>query len=350
MGERGDVIRTMQRALSARGHGSAAAEQVIYEPQAVDSRALIGRVIERGLSDELNDRHYLIVEAIDGRVNYIHIGRSDFADAPAAGSIVRIEPVRLGVREADRTVVAIAEANGGRYDVDLHLNYDPTATQAFAEAHVRRLEAIRRWGGGVEREPDGTWRIAPNHLQQAAAFEAARAKDRPVAVEILSSEPLEKLIEADAATWLDRELVAATPEPLRDAGFGHDVAAAQAARRQWLIAQELAEEQSGETRYRSNLLEVLRRRELLRVADQLSEKLTMPFAETEPSEHIQGILRQRLDLISGRFALVERSRDFTLVPWRPVLERRIGKEVSGILREGGVSWTIGRGRSGPSIS
>jgi hypothetical protein len=28
-----------------------------------------------------------------------------------------------------------------------------------------------------------------------------------------------------------------------------------------------------------------------------------------------------------------------------VLERHVGKEVSGIMREDGVSWTIGRGRS-----
>jgi hypothetical protein len=95
---------------------------------------------------------------------------------------------------------------------------------------------------------------------------------------------------------------------------------------------------------------VLRRRELLRVAGQLSQELNLPFVHTASGEHVEGILRQRIDLISGRFALVERATDFTLVPWRPVMERHIGKEVSGIVREVGVSWTIGRGRSGPSIS
>lgn len=43
---------------------------------------------------------------------------------------------------------------------------------------------------------------------------------RAVAVTVLSAEPLGKLIGADAATWLDRELVAPEPTPLRDAGFG----------------------------------------------------------------------------------------------------------------------------------
>jgi hypothetical protein len=55
-------------------------------------------------------------------------------------------------------------------------------------------------------------------------------------------------------------------------------------------------------------------------------------------------------MASGRHALVERSRDFTLVPWRPVLERQLGKPVAGIMRDGGINWTLGRQRSGPSIS
>nr|WP_274609143.1 MULTISPECIES: DUF3363 domain-containing protein [unclassified Mesorhizobium] len=44
-----------------------------------------------------------------------------------------------------------------------------------------------------------------------------------------------------------------------------------------------------------------------------------------------------------------KSREFTLVPWRPVLERHIGKKVSGIVSGEGISWTIGRQRSGPSV-
>ena len=49
-------------------------------------------------------------------------------------------------------------------------------------------------------------------------------------------------------------------------------------------------------------------------------------------------------------AMIERSRDFTLVPWRPVLDGHEGRAVSGVLRPAGVSWTLGRGRGGPSVS
>jgi hypothetical protein len=37
------------------------------------------------------------------------------------------------------------------------------------------------------------------------------------------------------------------------------------------------------------------------------------------------------------------------VPWRPVLDRHLEKQVSGIMRGDTINWTIGRQR-GPSIS
>jgi len=350
MGERGDIIRTMQRALGQRGLMPAAAEQTIFDPTSPGTRSLIGRVVARGLSDEIEDRHYLIVEATDGRTHYVDIGRGENVESLSDGAIVRIAPVEANIREVDRTIAAIAVANGGRYDIDAHLRHDPGATQAFAQTHVRRLEAMRRITRNVEREPDGTWIIAPDHLDRAAAHEAARAKACPVSVEMLSSHPLENLVDADAATWLDKELIASTPEPLRDAGFGHDVREAQARRRRWLVAQGLAADEDGRTIFHSDMIATLRRRELLRVANELADELELPFREHHDGSRIEGVYRRSVDLVSGRFALIEKSREFTLVPWRPVLDRQLGKSVAGMMRGEGISWRFGRQRSGPNIS
>jgi len=350
MGERGDIIRTLQRAYTARGIAPAAADLAIYEPAARDARPIIGRVLERGLSDEHKDRHYLLVEATDGRTHYVDIGKGEALAPMPAGAVVRIAPERPAVREVDRTIAAVAAANGGRYDIDAHLRHDPTATEAFAETHVRRLEAMRRRSGAVERLSDGSWTIAPDHLDRAAAYEAARAREAPVRVETLSAEPLERLVDADAATWLDRELVAASPEPPRAAGFGQAVRDAQGQRRQWLVAQGLAEEQANGTAFAPGLIDTLRRRELLRVAAQLSGQLGLPFRETPEGARVEGVYRRPVELLSGRHALIEKSREFTLVPWRPVLDRHVGKTVSGRVRGDSISWTIGRGRSGPVIS
>ncbi len=350
MGERDDIIRSMQRAYAARGTAPALADQVIYDPAAPGARPLVGRIVHRGLSDEIADRYYIIVEATDGRSHYVDIGKGENVESHAPGAIVRISPVEVGIRASDQTVADVAAANGGRYSIDAHLRHDPAATEAFAEAHVRRLEAMRRLTRNMERDPDGSWVIASDHLDRATAYEIARAKDQPVTVETLSPLPLEKLVGAEAATWLDRELVVSSPEPLRDAGFGHDARQAQMRRQQWLVAEGLAEERGGQFSYSSGMLATLQRRELLRVAQGLSEELGLPFAEPKVGERIDGIYRQSVDALSGRYALIERSRDFTLVPWRPVLDRHAGKAVSGIMRDTGVSWTLGRQRSGPSIS
>ncbi len=93
----------------------------------------------------------------------------------------------------------------------------------------------------------------------------------------------------DGATWLDRELIADRPEPLRDAGFGGEVRTAQALRRQWLIDQQLAAEVGDGTQYRPDMLTTLQRRELLRVAGQLSDELGLGFAEARSGDRIEGV-------------------------------------------------------------
>ena len=350
IGERGDIIRTMQRELTARKLDRAAVDRVIYDPVAKEATPIIGRVVMRGLADEREDRHYLLVDGIDGRTHYAEIGKGELVDTIPENAIVRIAPREGGIRAVDRTIDEIAAANGGRYSIDAHLKHDPTASERFAETHVRRLEAMRKISGVVEREPDGSWIIAPDHLARVERFEAMQFRDHPVAIETLSAIPLDKLPGTDAATWLDRELVAEAPVPVRDAGFGHEVRSAQAMRRQWLITEQLADEQDGQTVYRRGMLAALQRRELLRVARQLSDKLGVPFAEAREGEAVQGRLVRAVEMTSGRHALIERSRDFTLVPWRSVLDRHVGKSVSGIMRDGGINWTLGRQRSGPSVS
>lgn len=349
MGERGDIIRTMQRAYAARENAPAIVDRLIYDP-ATAQRPLIGRVVERGLADEYADRHYVIVDAIDGRTHYAEIGKGEAVSPIPNDAIVEIAPRSGGVRPVDHTIAEVAAANGGRYSIDAHLRHDPSASERFAESHVRRLEAMRRATRNIEREPDGSWIITPDHLDKVAQFEARQLRDRPVTVETLSAVPLDKLLTAEAATWLDRELTADDSLPVRDAGFGREVRAAQAVRRQWLVAEQLAGERDGRTVYRRGMLATLQRRELLRIASQLTDQIGKPFFEAKSGESIQGRLVRPIEMTSGRHALVERSRDFTLVPWRPVMERHIGKSVSGIMREGGASWTFGRQRSGPNIS
>jgi type IV secretory pathway VirD2 relaxase len=349
MGERGDIIKTMHREMARDGVARGAADYAIYDRASPDAERLVGRIVARGLADELNDRHYLIVDGVDGRTHYVDIGKGDAVEPVPEGAIVAVEPKRIAAREVDRAVADIAAANGGRYSIDIHMRHDPTATAGFAETHVRRLESMRRLSGAVERQPDGTWIIAPDHLDRAATHERTLVRMNPVVIETLSALPLDRQVGANGATWLDRELVSDAATQTYNSGFGREVAAALVRRQQWLIEQELAREEQDCIIYRANMLGLLRQRELTRVAGQLSEELGLSYAETQPGDRIEGVYRRAVNLASGRFALIEKSREFTLVPWRPVLERNLGRQVAGISRGETISWTLGRQRSEPSI-
>lgn len=338
LGERGDIIKTMHRAMTQARIERAPADYAIFD-SAVPNARLVGRLVERGLSDENNDRHYLIVDGIDGRSHWVDVGDGEPVEQVSAGTVVAIAARRAEPKRADRTIADIAEQHGGRYSAELHRQHDPSTSGAYVAAHVRRLEALRR-ANIVAREADGSWRIPAGFIKAVEVHEQAQSRHRPVAVEVLSTMPVQRQVGADAETWLDRELVAEAPSSVRDTGFGREVKGALAQRRQWLIEQGLAEERQDQVVYRANLLAILRRRELTRVAAQISGELGLPYAEAGDTKRIEGTYRRRLDLVSGRFAVIERARDFTLVPWRPVLDRNLGKTVAGTARRANISWGL----------
>jgi type IV secretory pathway VirD2 relaxase len=341
MGRRGDIIATLEREVRSRSPSVSPMDYAVYDPAVGHREPIVGQVLTRGLSDEETDREYLIVDAIDGRAHYVEIGEGVGTDMSIReGAIVRISPTPVEAREVDRTVAEIGARNGGRYGEDIHHLHDPTASERFVQAHVRRLEALRRGKAGVEREADGSWKIAPDHVERAEQYERARSAREPVRVDVLSVLGLDEMPKHDGITWLDEDASLSQLERL-GGGFGAKVADALRQRQQWLVEQRLADE--------PDMLEKLRTRELQRVARQLSRELGLGYAEAAPGDPIEGIYRRPVQVGCARMALIENSREFTLVPWRPVLEPRIGREVSGVMRGRDVSWTFGRERSGPEI-
>ena len=343
-GERGDIIKAMHRAMT---EAKLERSPQLYTIHGRTSAPIVGRVVARGLADEQGDRRYLVIDGLDGRSHCADIGEAE--GSFPVGSIVRLSNRSTEPRQVDRTVAEIAGANEGRYSIDIHLQHDPTASEAFAATHVRRLEAIRRTTGAVERERDGTWTIAPDHLDRVADYEQRLAQARPLAIETLSTVPIERQIAADGATWLDRQLTREVNPECADHGFGRDVRQALVRRQQWLIEQGLMQRDGDDVRFRKNILAVLRQRELRQVGSQLEAEIGKTYVDPIAGVRVDGVYRRAVDLASGRFALIEKSREFTLVPWRPALERHIGRAVSGMPHGDEFDWTIGRGRGGPSL-
>jgi hypothetical protein len=208
---------------------------------------------------------------------------------------------------------------------------------------VRRLEALRR-GGAVERLEDGRWQIPDDYLERARRYDLRRGHVAALEVRVLSDLPLDKLATAEGATWLDRQLVGREKESLAETGFGQTVREALDRRVEHLVEQELAQRRGTRTLFATNLLGTLRDRELARFAAGFAEESGMDYRRIAEGDHIEGIYRRRVVFTSGTFALIDNGREFSLVPWRPILERSLEQRVSGVVRGSGISWQIGRER------
>lgn len=156
---------------------------------------------------------------------------------------------------------------------------------------------------------------------------------------------IEAQIKADGATWLDRQMVSRTPQPLAPAGFGAELIAAADRRRAHLETQGLAHRQDGRLVPVRDLVATLRRRELDRIAGNLRAETGAARTELETGDAVRGAYTRRLDLASGRFAMIDDGLGFQLVPWTRALDAKLGQEVKGTITPGGgVDWVLGRKR------
>lgn len=343
MGERGDIIRTMQRAMSGQQR-----ELAVFQTGG-DGRAIVGRIVGKGLADELYDKGYLIVDGTDGKAHYVALPpRSELEQYPT-GAVVEVKG-SADVRAAERNIATLAV--DGVYRTDHHLavargqgtpDRDPREVVA---AHVRRLEALRR-AGVVEREAEGVWRVPGNLAERGRDYDAQRLGSG-VAVELKSYLPIERQARVIGATWLDQLLIG-SGRRLGDLGFGAEVKDALRERADFLAEQGLAERRGQRVLLARDLLATLRERELAKVAHDIAADTGLEHRPVADGQRVAGIYRRSVILASGRYAMLDDGVGFSLVPWRPVIEQRLGQQLVATVRGGGVSWEIGRKR-GMSIT
>ena len=86
LGVRGDIIKTMHRAMTGAGHepdvsGFALHGDAVAEP-------VLGRLVARGLHDELKGSAYAIVEGVDGRTHHLRFSDLEMTGDARPGAIV----------------------------------------------------------------------------------------------------------------------------------------------------------------------------------------------------------------------------------------------------------------------
>lgn len=88
LGERGDIIKRIHRVLTDRGIERGAGAYVLAA-ESLDT-PIVGRLIARGLDDELKGTAYAVVDGVDGRTHHIRLSDLDAAGDSAPGSIVEL--------------------------------------------------------------------------------------------------------------------------------------------------------------------------------------------------------------------------------------------------------------------
>ena len=95
-----------------------------------------------------------------------------------------------------------------------------------------------------------------------------------------------------------------------------------------------------------NLLSTLRGRELAAAGKVIQHQTGLVHRPLRDGERANGVYRRSVQLTSGRFAMLDDGMGFSLVPWRPVVEQRLGQQVSAIVRGSSVTWDMGRRQLG----
>jgi type IV secretory pathway VirD2 relaxase len=336
MGERGDIIRTMQRALTR----DPSAYRIFDPSQATEP--LTGRVAGKGLHGELHEQGYVIVDGLDGRAHYATFAIDVDIATLSIGAIVEVRGA--ATRSSDRTI--LATANQGIYRSDDHLRALRTDSQirntdAVVQAHVRRLEALRR-GGVVERLSDGVWKIPTDLPERGRAYDLKRLGG--ATIDIRCHLPIERQAKAIGATWLDQQLVKGTAQ-WPNTEFGSGIRQALAEREDFLVDQGLAHRVNARVLLVQNLLATLRDREMAETVTRIEATTQLLHRPALDGVRVSGTYRESIQLASGRFAMLDDGVGFSLVPWRPVIEKRLGQQVGAVVDGSRVNWELGRSRS-----
>lgn len=266
LGTRGDIIRTMGKALADHGQSRPLDSYDIVTT--APSKPIVGRLIDKGLHDEVAGTAYAVIDGTDGRTHHVRLpGLEALEHSAPIGGIVELRAVSRPNAPSPMLILAT------RSDLDL----------------------------------------------------AAQARAR-------------------GATWLDHRLIE-RGAGIADAGFGAEVKRAMDSRADHLVREGLARRYGERIVFERGLLDTLRRGELDAAGTEIAGRTGLIYRPVAPGAKVAGAYRQRLTLASGRFAMIDDGLGFSLVPWSPGLEHRLGRQVAGVVRDsGGIDWSLGRKR------
>jgi len=345
--ERKEIVAAIHRAMEQSGveigqpmRPEFVTERNMFDPNREGANPVTGIVRHFGRPDDTRPGGFVLIENLKGSPVFSKVGEDETFESLKRGQVITLKPHARGARPIDYSIAEYAAGHHGVYSEVSHATQSDRVSPAYAQAHVRRLEALRR-KNLVSRQADGSWRIPSDYLERAADYEVQRTRRMPAGLERDSQLTLRQMERAEGVTWLDTTLSNDGVDNERAPNFK------AAFEKRLARLRGMGFETGIDGKLPSQTIETLKAMDLRSAAEHLEREVGKPYSEIGSARQVDGIYRGSIDRPSGKFAVIERSREFTLVPWRPVMEKRLGQSISGRISAGGISWDV-TGRKGPS--
>lgn len=317
----------------------------VYSLKDGEGSVITGRIIDKGIMDELYDRKYVVVQDMATRLHFVPVGEARTYDAVEKGSLVTIKPGDQSTGKADHNIKLIAEKQGGVYDAAMHRayveqeqKYIPEEDRGrYVDFHLKRLETLEK-NDVVQALGSGRYQIPSNVIEKGEEItkrinEREKKRFYPY-LNVLSVEPLECLIHANKKTWLDKELF---KQEKKGPSIPYDMAVEQALseRRDWLVKHDLAIIQSnGAFALRGKALLQLDQLEVYTAGRKLAEKLGLEFSDKRVKADQPAKYEGFVTLETGTWAVLSKGKELQLtrVEQEPTLEQGnmvVLKEIDG---------------------
>jgi hypothetical protein len=90
-------------------------------------------------------------------------------------------------------------------------------------------------------------------------------------------------------------------------------------------------------------LRTLQELSLKQAASEVEKQTGLSHRPAKPGQEIEGMFKQVYQSANAKFAIIERGHEFSLVPWKPSLERIRNRQIQlSMSPGGGITWTRGR--------
>lgn len=327
LGRRNDIVKS----LYGR-HGEKAAAVRVFD--ANDSKPVVGRLVDRGLDNELTGRTYLLIQDAQENMHYVPDSRARTREELPLGSIVRAGAVDTQTN-TNNNIATVAADNNGMYTRAAHLAHidenqsyiSKDERDGYVDAHETRLETLEK-GGIVKRGRDG-WAVPEDLPEQAQALadkmNEGQKKRLFTRLQVLSDTPINKQVQAQADTWLDGELLRRTRKGAQTIQYDRSTEQALTTRQRWLVEQGHARNTPSGVQYNRGFRSKLERAELSR---HMAKAYGNRYDSAPKRGTIEGSYQGTRKLISGRYAVIERGGRVTAVKVGRAPSLELGQQIS----------------------